>query len=723
MKNKLLISIFYFLLLNNAFTQNNSVGKTELLSLDFNGGLSIGVQNDHPKLLHNGVKLCNNMHGDTLSALEIKNSFSTLNTDRFNVNALYFPEFTVSFWFSPNENLNSKTSAIQKTILTNPNGVIDIFYKKGKLYANLTGENRADKAINEIEAEFEKNVWYFIQIDCKENAETVITINEDRITGLAMSDFKFAKFGPKIILGSSSIVQVTEPFNGKVDNFKILNYNPSKEETKTQFNQKTYDFGKPSVRFEEPNFKKYFYETIKVDKPKYQIAICVFTGLPITRFNLYNNDKLIGQLPIGRRSPIHHGCEYFYEGYIDLNVGENKITVECQSAYGLFEEKRLKVIYTPKANIAAEKIVEIKPKEQPKETFKDIVAEIPQKFEAEISLKSPKIEKNGIKNTTEDEVFISGIIKSKDNINEIKINGQLAEFVKVEGIFQIALKLKEGENKISISAFDNKNNKIDYPFTINRNSPNAIAKESSFKIEEANPVKDIGKRYALIIGNNNYAHTTKLANPINDAKLMASELQKLGFEVTKVENSTLKDISANIISFKNKLKDKANKGATGLFYYAGHGVQDAKNRNYLIPIEAELKDEDALESEAYDLERLLNHFVDANNKLNIIILDACRNNPFARKFRSGETGGLAEVKISAEGLFIAYATSPGRVADDGKEGNGLYTKEFVKELRKPNQKLEDVFKNTKANVYFESDKKQMPWETNFFIGDFWFNVK
>jgi Caspase domain/Concanavalin A-like lectin/glucanases superfamily len=730
MKNLLKIILFYLTFVNQSFTQNTIDKKGKIFHLDFNGGIPKKAFTDHPNINRPGLSICNNVLDEEFSALEINNSFSTLNTSAFLTSSLYLPEFSISFWFSPSEDLNLASSAAQKTILTNsllynPQGIIEIYYKSGKLFVKIKGADKQYTATNDISINFTKNKWYFLTINCKELAKTNITINEE-IFDAAISNFKFAKFSPKILLGSSGDLETAQGFNGKIDDLIIFNYNLSREEIKKLYVRKGADYHVPYVNIETPSFDKFRDGPMYVNDPKFDLVICVNTGIPIKRFDLFNNKQLLANLPINKRNPRSVGCEYLSSGFINLLKGENKITIECENELGIFVNKRLTVIYEPLKNSVPSEtnIVEIKAKEQPKDVEKESAKINTQKFNAEISLINPIVAKDGRKNINEEEIRIVGRIKPSDLVETVFINGKAADFSKPEGIFQLTIKLNNSENGVRIEAFDNYKNKIEYPFTIGKNIVETAAIPVAKKEAVAGSIKDIGKRFALVIGNDNYLNTTKLSNPINDAKLMATELKNLGFEVTKVENGSLKDISTNVIAFKNKLKDKDNKDATGLFYYAGHGIQDAKNRNYLIPVEAELKDEDALESEAYDLERLLNHFVDANNKLNIVILDACRNNPFARKFRGGETGGLAEVKISAEGLFIAYATAPGKTAADGDAGgNGLYTKEFVKELNKPNQTLEEVFKNTKANVYFESGKKQMPWETNFFIGDFWFNIK
>jgi Caspase domain/Concanavalin A-like lectin/glucanases superfamily len=331
-----------------------------------------------------------------------------------------------------------------------------------------------------------------------------------------------------------------------------------------------------------------------------------------------------------------------------------------------------------------------------------------------ILIVNPYVLENGKKTVYDKEILVAGRVKSEVGISKVLINQKLADYNSSESFFQANIQLNYGENKIKIEAFDINQKKSELEFTIFRN------KVGQDILDEA-PIIDNNKRIALVIGNAAYENTRALANPINDARLMANTLKKLGFEVIKLENGTKKQIRDSIIVFKNKLKE--SKETSGLFYYAGHGIQDKKNHNYLIPVEAKIEDEEALSDDCYDMERLLSNLQDAGNNLNIIILDACRNNPFARSFRGGESGGLAEVKNPAIGTYIAYATAPGNVADDGKGENGLYTQELVKALQIPKLKIEDVFKNTKTNVYKLSGQKQLPWENSFFLGNFYFNLK
>jgi formylglycine-generating enzyme required for sulfatase activity len=224
------------------------------------------------------------------------------------------------------------------------------------------------------------------------------------------------------------------------------------------------------------------------------------------------------------------------------------------------------------------------------------------------------------------------------------------------------------------------------------------------------------KRIALVIGNGDYAIARKLANPVNDAIDMANTLKGLGFEVVSGTNLSLKQMSDKVREFGDKLKAS---GGVGLFYYAGHGIQ-VGGRNYLIPVEADIPREDEVDFNALNLDLILRKMATANNGLNIVILDACRNNPFARSWsRSADEGGLAQI-TAPTGTFIAYATAPDRTASDGTGRNGLYTTELLKVLQKPNLKIEEAFKQVTIAVDRTSGGKQIPWTSSSLRGEFYF---
>jgi tetratricopeptide (TPR) repeat protein len=230
------------------------------------------------------------------------------------------------------------------------------------------------------------------------------------------------------------------------------------------------------------------------------------------------------------------------------------------------------------------------------------------------------------------------------------------------------------------------------------------------------------KRYALVIGNSNYNKEIGiLKNPVNDATDVATELRKSNFEVQLVTNCTYVQLREAMRKFHEKLTNGPKDQTVGLFYYAGHGVQ-YQDENYLVPIDADVKFEDDILRMCFPVQRMvLANMERSNTRMNIVILDACRNNPFPATTRS-VSGGLTEMK-RARGSFIAYATAPGSVASDGSGRNGLYTQELVKALRKPNLTIEQVFKDVRVNVLRLSGEKQYTWDSSNIIGEFYFKLQ
>lgn len=230
------------------------------------------------------------------------------------------------------------------------------------------------------------------------------------------------------------------------------------------------------------------------------------------------------------------------------------------------------------------------------------------------------------------------------------------------------------------------------------------------------------KRYALVIGNSNYNKDIGiLKNPLNDATDVASELRKSNFEVQLVTNATYVQMREAMRKFHEKLTAGPVDKTVGLFYYAGHGVA-YQDENYLVPIDADVKFEDDITRMCFPVQRMvLANMERSNSRMNIVILDACRNNPFPATSRS-VSSGLSEMK-RARGSFIAYATSPGSVASDGTGRNGLYTQELLKALRRPGLTIEQVFKEVRMNVMRLSGDKQYTWDSSNIIGEFYFKFQ
>lgn len=225
------------------------------------------------------------------------------------------------------------------------------------------------------------------------------------------------------------------------------------------------------------------------------------------------------------------------------------------------------------------------------------------------------------------------------------------------------------------------------------------------------------KRLALVIGNAEYRSLGKLANPVNDAKAMAEALRRLNFTVIERANVGREKMSDAIDEFGGKLRA----GGVGLFFFAGHGMQ-IRGQNFLLPTDANPRSEVEVQGKAINAAYVLEHMAEARNRVNLVILDACRNNPLQMSMFRSASRGLAVVGQAPGGTIIAYATAPDAVAEDGDESNGLYTSELLKHLEVPGLKVEDVFKRVVSGVRVRSNGGQIPWTTGSLEGDFYFKL-
>ncbi len=222
-------------------------------------------------------------------------------------------------------------------------------------------------------------------------------------------------------------------------------------------------------------------------------------------------------------------------------------------------------------------------------------------------------------------------------------------------------------------------------------------------------------RVALVIGNANYKRQA-LKNPLNDAWAVKKELENRNFNVFYIENASRRIMIQTIEKFIDALEHSS----IGLVYYAGHGVE-VNGENFLIPVGANIESEMDIKYEAISMNRLISDMQRTRSRLNILVMDACRNNPYRGATRGGASGGLANVE--AEGFFIAFATAPGKVAKDGDGKHGLFTKYFLKYIKKEGMPLREVFHNVRQSVYKESHKEQLPLVRNGIgMGEFYFTL-
>lgn len=226
------------------------------------------------------------------------------------------------------------------------------------------------------------------------------------------------------------------------------------------------------------------------------------------------------------------------------------------------------------------------------------------------------------------------------------------------------------------------------------------------------------ERIALIIGNGQYSAVSPLDNPINDANLMATSLEGLGFKVSLVTDATQNSLKRAISQFGRDLRD-AGTDAVGLFYYAGHGVQSF-GTNYLLPVDAELTDAADLDLVALEADSVLRQMRSAKNRTNIVILDACRDNPFV-SIPELDDNGLAEMNAPT-GTYLSYATAPGGVALDGNGTNSPFTLALAQEMQVEGAPIEEVFKRVRVSVLEQSGGAQTPWDTSSLTSDFVFKA-
>lgn len=294
---------------------------------------------------------------------------------------------------------------------------------------------------------------------------------------------------------------------------------------------------------------------------------------------------------------------------------------------------------------------------------------------------------------------ILSIKKTGDQIRFL-INGKLAHSTKFQKFFGNGIGFMIWNN----TAIEIKNISIRY-------SP----LENVLNVEKPTPLpKILEKRIALVIGNSQYKEAP-LQNPVNDARAIEIALQRLGFDVMRYENASQREMKKAIDTFGHRLKNYQ----VGLFFYSGHGAQ-VKGENYLIPVDTVPTSENDVEYDCVNAERVLGKMEDAGSKVNIIILDACRNNPFEKSWTKSTKGkGLAFMNAPT-GSLIAYATSPGNVAfDDPSKQNSPYTSALLHYLERPDITILQMFQFVRKMVIQETEKQQTPWESTSLIGDFY----
>ena len=241
-------------------------------------------------------------------------------------------------------------------------------------------------------------------------------------------------------------------------------------------------------------------------------------------------------------------------------------------------------------------------------------------------------------------------------------------------------------------------------------APNAAIKPTTLKPQQSASLSE--RRLALVIGNGSY-RSSPLKNPRNDVQAMTTALTRAGFEVMAHNDLDFRAMRNAIREFGDKL----TRYDVGLFYYSGHGVQ-VEGNNYLIPVDSDIRRVDEITTSSLNANFVLAKMESAQNKLNLVVLDACRDSPLGSMSR-GMTRGLSSMD-AAKGTMIAFSTAPGEVALDGEGDNSPYTKHLASAIQKEGLLLEQVFKEVRRNVVAETQGKQVPWENSSVMGDFFF---
>ena len=228
------------------------------------------------------------------------------------------------------------------------------------------------------------------------------------------------------------------------------------------------------------------------------------------------------------------------------------------------------------------------------------------------------------------------------------------------------------------------------------------------------------KRFALVIGNKNYA-TAPLKNSANDANAIADSLTDMGFRVSLLEDSNLSDLTTQVQQFYAEVKRDTHQEKLALIYYAGHAIQ-VNHHNYIVPLGMKFESYPQFIAGLYKIDSLFTEINKSEGLQNIIILDACRNNPFENNLiadNGNMSSGLAPIKAPSN-TMIAFATEPGGVAADGKRKNGVYTKHLLRHIGKQIS-VEEVFKKVRTGVAKETRNKQIPWEHSSLLNEMFFS--
>ena len=467
------------------------------------------------------------------------------------------------------------------------------------------------------------------------------------------------------------------------------------------------------------------YAEIHIYRPKQ------FQGGAI-QFRAEANDNLVTRLPNGSRTIYR----VYHEGAIDLKLKASVFTSKTVS-FGVVKGQKYYIRAGYGDGFGAKLSFKQVPPHEGEKEFNS-----PRLFHGK---KIRQVEEDSDRSVVVDEDIFSESLESFEKRTGKKptlgwISPARYNFKTEVGIFSLQLCLKSDADKVNLKVKFNGQpfeeiddipisaKKCGYTYISNLDlqpGQNSIEVTLSDEFGESSYTRNV--RYdeqkelsyrglALVIGNSDYTHATDLKNPKNDADDMKNALKKLGFEVLKFDNLSAEEMKKVIGNYLLKLEEYK----TGVIFYAGHGIQH-EGRNYLIPVNVGLDNANEITSKCIDTGGILTKMEVMEVETSIVILDACRNNPFLNVSTLGNDASTGLTGTDAPpGTIVAFATSPGKTASDGAGKNGLYTQEILNHIYKPNLKLEDLFKQVRVSVMKKSRNRQIPWETSSLINDFYF---
>lgn len=701
MKSKLISFILFFSSFSAAFSQQaKSIDLNEglIAHFPFDGNIYNEAESLSPFDYENFPFVKNVLDKDS-SAIKFKNK--RLNIDFYR--GTFSTEYTISFWLKPDEDLNEKSTQLKKIIFLDSGSKEDqafaLSYTKGNIVLNVAfpeapgGFGKLENTERKQAYKFVKNNWYFFCLTFGENNDVKLTIDNNyfkmgQISTINTTMGKIGNFNKPLIIagdGKSPKTAGKDFYNGAIDDLRIYKRILQADEINLLFRKKTEIFSLPTVKWRNPQL---LYS--EVSNSSFTLENCVNTTYNLTKLQIYINEILFKEVTDLKKYKLENSnCNYQIESQIDLEEGSNYIKV------AIFDEND-NIKYTDERLIIN--------KRHKSNDNKDIIPPT-------ITPISPSGLPGFKIYTAKNEIAVIGNVRDESGIYNVKINGITADYDKNTSSFRGNVLLNYGDNTVKILALDINKNESTFIFFVNRDRDDSLDSQ----------VVDLHeKRIALVIGNEAYTNFRKLKNPINDITAIEKALVDLNFEVKVIHNAIRDTLIEVIEQFKVDLaKDK---NTVGLFYFAGHGIQ-VEGKTYLVPTNAKTYLQPKDLNYCYGLESVLQALKDANNRTNLVILDACQNDPAEINRSITLEKGLAPIAVNSPGLFIGLSTSPGMTASDGDGNNSTYTLELIKALKVPKLKVEELFKKVRIAVAQKTNDKQVPWENSSLKTEFYFRKK